>query len=342
MLAFVILQILLIQEYNLAILYASYAISYGLWIVTLGLLARAFFHWYRLSSKNIMVLIFTLSMIAYVANGVAGLATNIDILKQQKPFISSSDKAQFPEFSIASLGSQIDTANQIASSVGYVLTWIGTVKLLYPYIKKLGKIKFWIIMGVAMAYYLISFPLFVLGYYTPSENVDAMINILIFSLGGIFTGIIFGAAFLSVARTLQEESVLRNHLIIAAYGFLIFYIAGSATASQAAFPPYGLASVSFTGFSCYLIYAGLYSSAVTVSQDRAVRKSIRRSVTEQSRLLDSIGSAQMERELQTRVLTVAKKASDIIAKETGVEASMTEDDMKDYVQIVMKELQSKR
>jgi hypothetical protein len=341
-LAFVILQILLIQEYNLATLYASYAISYGLWIVTLILLARALFYWYRLSNRNVVVLILTLSMIAYVANGVAGLATNIDILTQQKPVISSSDIAHFPEFSIASLGDMINIASQIASSVAYVLTWIGTVKLLYPYIKKLGKIKFWTIMSVAMVYYLISFPLFVLGYYTPSENVDAMTNILIFSLGGIFTGIIFGAAFLSVARTLQEESVLRNHLIIAAYGFLIFYIAGSAMASQAAFPPYGLASVSFTGVSCYLIYAGLYSSAVTVSQDTAVRKSIRRSVTEQSRLLDSIGSAQMERELQTRVLTVAKKASDIMAKETGVEASMTEDDMKDYMQVVMKELQSKR
>jgi hypothetical protein len=342
LLAFVILQILLIQEYNLATLYASYAISYGLWIVTLGLLARAFLYWYRLSNKSIVVLVLTLSMIAYVANGVAGLATNIDILKQQKPVISSSDIAQFPEFSIASLGSKIDTANQIASTVAYVLTWIGTVKLLYPYIKKLGKIKFWIIMGVAMVYYLISFPLFVLGYYTSSENVDAMTNILIFSLGGIFTGIIFGAAFLSVARTLQEESVLRNHLIIAAYGFLIFYIAGSATASQAAFPPYGLASVSFTGLSCYLIYAGLYSSAVTVSQDTAVRKSIKKSVLEQSKLLDSIGSAQMERALQTRVLTAAKKASDIMAKETGVEPSMTEDDMKDYMQVVMKELQNKR
>lgn len=342
LLAFVILQILLIQEYNLATLYASYAISYGLWIVTLGLLARAFLYWYRLSNKSIVVLVLTLSMIAYVANGVAGLATNMDILKQQKPVISSSDIAQFPEFSIASLGSKIDTANQIASTVAYVLTWIGTVKLLYPYIKKLGKIKFWIIMGVAMVYYLISFPLFVLGYYTSSENVDAMTNILIFSLGGIFTGIIFGAAFLSVARTLQEESVLRNHLIIAAYGFLMFYIAGSATASQAAFPPYGLASVSFTGLSCYLIYAGLYSSAVTVSQDTAVRKSIKKSVLEQSKLLDSIGSAQMERALQTRVLTAAKKASDIMAKETGVEPSMTEDDMKDYMQVVMKELQNKR
>ena len=41
-------------------------------------------------------------------------------------------------------------------------------------------------MGAAMVYYLISFPLFVLGYYTPSEDVDAMTNILIFSLARNF------------------------------------------------------------------------------------------------------------------------------------------------------------
>jgi hypothetical protein len=111
--------------------------------------------------------------------------------------------------------------------------------------------------------------------------------------------------------------------------------------SQAAYPPYGLAAVSFTGLSCYLIYTGLYFSAISVSEDMALRQSIRKSVM-QSKLLDSIGSAQMERELQTRVLTVAKKASDIMAKETGVEAPMTEDDMKDYMEVVMKELQSKR
>jgi hypothetical protein len=31
-----------------------------------------------------------------------------------------------------------------------------------------------------------------------------------------------------------------------------------------------------------------------------------------------------------------------MVKESGVEASMTEDDMKDYMQVVMKELQNKR
>ena len=172
-------------------------------------------------------------MIAYVVNGVTGLAYNFNMLSQQKSVITSKDVAYFPEFSIETLVSQIDLIYQIAGIVAYVLTWIGTVKLLYPYIRKLGKVKFWAIMGATMIYYLINFPLFVLGYYTPSENVDAMTNILIFNLAAIFTGIVFGAAFLSVARTLQKESDLRNHMIIAAYGFLLFYIAGSAVASQA-------------------------------------------------------------------------------------------------------------
>ena len=337
-LAFVILQIIITQQYSIVTLYVSYTISYGLWIATLGLLARAFFSWYILSNKNIMVLILALSMIAYVVNGVIGLTSSFDMLAQQKLVITSKDIAFFPDFSIASLGSQIGLANQIASGIAYVLTWIGTAKLLYPHIKKFGKIKFWIIMGAAMIYYLISFPLFVLGYYTQSADVDAMANILIFSLGGIFTGVVFGAAFLSVARTLQKESALRKHMILAAYGFILFYIAGSSYAAQAAYPPYGLASVSFTGLSCYLIYSGLYSSAVTVSQDIALRHSIRRSVTAQSKLLDSIGTAQMEQELQSRILTVTKKLSDKMEEETGVEASMTEEDIKEHIEMVRKEI----
>ena len=74
-LAFVILQILLTQQYSLATLYVSHAISYGVWIVVLGLLARAFFSWYKRSNKNAMVLILYLSMIAYVINGVIGVTT---------------------------------------------------------------------------------------------------------------------------------------------------------------------------------------------------------------------------------------------------------------------------
>ena len=194
-------------------LYITLSISYGLWIVTLGFLAKAFFSWYKLR-KNLMVLIFALSMVAYVINGVFGLYSEVDGLAKRSSIIRTGDVAIFPESP-----SSINNVYQIASSVGYVLTWIATVMLLRPYIEKLGKLKFWSIMIVTMGYYLISFPLFSLGYFTPSENSNAMTNILIFSLSAIFTGILFGVAFLSVARTLKIGTPVRNYMIIARLWF---------------------------------------------------------------------------------------------------------------------------
>ncbi|MDW0206948.1 MAG: hypothetical protein QOA28_05240, partial [Nitrososphaeraceae archaeon] len=96
------------------------------------------------------------------------------------------------------------------------------------------------------------------------------------------------------------------------------------------------------GLSCYLIYNGLYYSAISVSQDMTLRQSIRKSVLEQSKLLDSIGTAEMERDVQTQVLTIVKKKSAAMEEKSGVEASMNEGEMKDYVELVIKEVQSKK
>lgn len=331
----VILQILTAQQYNTILLYLAISISYVIWIVMFSLLAKAFFSWYR-SKKNLMILIFALSMIAYVINGALGLYTQLDELAKRNLVIKLGDIAVFPESP-----SYTDTVYQIAGSVSYVLTWIATVMLLRPYIEKFGKVRFWIMMGAPMIYYLIEFPLFSLGIFTPSEDSNAMTNILIFSLSALFAGILFGVAFLSIARTLKSGTPARNYMIIAAYGFVLFYIAGSAWTSQAAYPPYGLISVSFTGLSCYLIYNGLYFSAVSISQDMTLRQTVKKSVVEQSKLLHSMGTAEMENEIQKQVLTVARKTSESMTDKTGIEASMDENDIKAYMQVVIKEVSKK-
>jgi len=331
----VIIQILLAQQYNSILLELAISISYGLWIVMFSLLAKAFFSWYR-SKKNLMILIFALSMIAYVVNGSLGLYNQLDELSKRNLVIKIGDVAVFSESP-----SSVDTVYQIASSVSYVLTWIATVMLLRPYIEKFGKVRFWFMMGAPMIYYLIEFPLFSLGFFTPSEDSNAMTNILIFSLSAVFAGILFGVAFLSIARTLKFGTAARNYMIIAAYGFVLFYIAGSAWTSQAAYPPYGLISVSFTGLSCYLIYNGLYFSAVSISQDMTLRQSIKKSVMEQSKLLHNIGTAEMENEIQKQLLPAARKVSESMSDKTGIETSMDENDIKSYMQVVLKELRKK-
>jgi hypothetical protein len=343
--AIVLLQVLTTMQYNTLSLAVALTISYGLWILIMILLAHAFFTWYKsIASHNelqskILILILGLSMVAYVINGASGLTNYLIWLQEQNPIIVSTDVAFFPDFEPESLVSQVGAVNQLSSTAAYILTWISAVILLRPYVENIGKVKFWGIMGFAFIY-LISYPLYILGFLSPTGNTDTEImnNILMISTASIFAGLVFGAAFLSIARTLRRGTAIRHYLILAAYGMFIFYLAGSATVSQAAYPPFGLVSVAFTGLSTYLIYVGLYSSAVTLSQDLTLRKTIRESVLEQSKLLDSIGTAQMEKELQTCVLTIAKKTSHEMKENSGIEASLTEDDLRDYMSVVMNEL----
>jgi hypothetical protein len=338
MLIFVVIQILIFQEYSSVPLSIIHIISYGIWIGILGLLVRAFILWYKNFDQNSMTLIFAMAMIAYVINGVFGLLNQIDIIIQQDRIISSDYIAYFPEFSNFSMSDQINLVYQTSGIIAYILTWIGSVRLLYQNLRRIGRLKFWAMMIISLIYYNVSFPLFVLGYFDPINDENALLNILIFSFGGIIAGIIFGISFLSIARTVRTNSVVRTQLMLTAYGFLLFYITGSATAAQAAYPPYGLISVSLIGVSCYFIYSGLYSSAQIVSRDLSLLRSIKKSVTEQANFLGSIGTAHRNKELESRVLTVAKNLEDKIAEASGVETSLDKTEMVDYIQYVMNEI----
>ena len=53
-----------------------------------------------------------------------------------------------------------------------------------------------------------------------------------------------------------------------------------------------------------MILVGLYASAISVSQDAAIRKSIRNSVLNRSKLLGSIGDAEMQNEIQKWVRNI--------------------------------------
>lgn len=291
-------------------------------------------------------------MIAEVVTAVTYLTTDwlawhsVDNPPQE--IVLSSDVAFFGEFDPTSLSNQVETVYQIAAAVAYVLTWIGVVILLRPYVQRIGKIKFYAIMVTVMVFYLIGYPLYILGYYNPTpegiSEEQAMYNVLILGIGTVLSGAAFGAAFLAVARTLRKDSALSGYMMLAAYGYILYMICGSAVVTQLAYPPYGLASVGFIGISYYLIYVGLYSAAVSVSQDYRVRESIRNEVKKESssKLLEEMGMGQLQQEKKNLVVAVGKKSAKQLAEETGVESTMTEDDMKDYMDEVMKELENVR
>ena len=92
------------------------------------------------------------------------------------------------------------------------------------------------------------------------------------------------------------------------------------------------------GLSSYLLLLGVYASAISVSEDSKLRQSIRQVALREPRLLDSIGTAQMEQEIQRRMLAVTRKTRKLMTEETGVQSSLSEDDMKQYLQQVIEEV----
>jgi hypothetical protein len=119
---------------------------------------------------------------------------------------------------------------------------------------------------------------------------------------------------------------------------LLFFTAADAGLLQAGYPPFGLADVSFVALSSYLILIGLYYSAVSVAEDVALRKSIKNLAIKELKLLDSIGTAQMMQEIEEKVMRTTKTNADLLAKQSGVDPSLTDDEIKDYMEKITEEV----
>jgi hypothetical protein len=152
-------------------------------------------------------------------------------------------------------------------------------------------------------------------------------------------GILFSVAFWIIARKLSGNNVARNYMIISAYGLVLVFVSNQAVVLVSApYPPFGLATTSFTGLSSYLLLVGIYSSAISVAEDSKLRQTIRKLAVKEAKFLGSIGSAQMEDELQKRVMKVAKEQHEILTQQTGVEPSLDEDELKQYLYETIQEI----
>jgi hypothetical protein len=151
-------------------------------------------------------------------------------------------------------------------------------------------------------------------------------------------GILFGIVFWSVARRVRHDTI-KDYLMVSAYGIILLFTSNQATdLIIALYPPFGLVTVSFMGLSSYMLLIGIYSSAISISQDSKLRQSIRTLAMWESNLLDSIGSAQVEQEVFRKVMPLVKRQLDNSREETGIQSLLTDEDVKQYLDEVLIEV----
>jgi hypothetical protein len=108
------------------------------------------------------------------------------------------------------------------------------------------------------------------------------------------------------SKKLSSNVIVRNYLIISAYGLMLLFISNQAAVLvTASYPPFGFATVSLMGLSSFFVFIGIYASAISVAEDAKLRRTIRKYAMSEAGLLDSIGMAQMEDKIRKKVFTVA-------------------------------------
>jgi CBS domain-containing protein len=141
----------------------------------------------------------------------------------------------------------------------------------------------------------------------------------------------------------SSPSAAANYMMIAAFGLILIFTSNQANLLlNTPYPPFGVITISIMGLSSYLVLVGIYSSAISAAEDSKLRQSIRTFALKETSLLDSIGMAQMEQEIEKRVLVLTKQNQDRMAEESGIQPSLTEEDMKEYLQQVIEEVKKDR
>jgi hypothetical protein len=337
LLGLIILQMVITSSYSVAILFAVVGISYTLAIVMMGILADRFFSWFR-TNRSIVVLAYGLATATLSVNAVFTLAYVGDLLTNQPPYI----EPHILHISSTPLTNSLLNLGYVVSSiVSFLMTWIATALLLQHYSKKIGRTAYWTIISIPLVYFLGQFQPLFLGMFSEYRLSDpvtfGVIYTLVFYLSKPVGGILFGIAFWTIARNMGRSQV-RDYLIISAYGLVLLFTSNQAIVLvNFDYPPFGLATVSFVGLSSYLILVGIYSSAISISQDAKLRQTIKKMAVAESKLLDSIASAEVEKQIVHNVLSTIKANQESIEYEIGVETSMDEKDVVSYLQEVIKE-----
>src|SRR5215208_530442 len=166
---------------------------------------------------------------------------------------------------------------------------------------------------------------------------SAIIPLLIIIFSAIAAMILFGTAFYSIARSVNEQMRVRDYMIITAYGIILFFVAAGATITGAGYPPFGIVNVSLVGPFSFLILIGLFRSAITIAEDAKLRRSIKG-----SQLLESIGNAEMQREIKKKVVTAIRANANELTQKSGIEPSLTDEEILSIAERAAKEIQERR
>jgi hypothetical protein len=337
-----LVQIIFFSQYYTILLVIANTISGTLAAVIMVISALILLEWYRFNMGSYLLLIFGVAFAITAYTFFYSVISDGYNLIQKNQIITPKSEVTFASetFEPGSIRKVLSDIYQYSATVSFAMFVAGSAILLRHYSAKVGRVKFWILVLLPLVYY-ISTLVDVLGIYIPESDTERFNYFVYGSFNGIIGGILLGVLFWSISRTMRPNKSVANYLLLCAYGFILNSIASSSAISAASYPPFGYVSLSMLTVSSYMIILGLYSTAISISQDVRLRKYIKELTRSDTGFLSTIGEAQIEKHVQAKALdleNVVKEERMELEKKTGIESSIQEQDIKGYLLEVLQEV----
>jgi hypothetical protein len=349
LLILITLQIIFTSQYLTLFLVASLALSWSTGVILMGIMSFKFLQWYR-AKRNFLVLLYLVFSAMFCVTLGSTIIPQLLITLQTSSLYVNSHSTEIKPFqanpqALSSLFAIISIANWLVIPLAFVV-WAATAIMLNHYSKIFGRTKYWIILSIPMASLLAGTTSWLI--FLPSLNSifdQQVIFYTMMAFGGLLVeGFLLSFAFIIVSKNIQIRihSKLKDYLRISATGVAILFVSFFANPSAGSYLPFGVLSASFLAFGVYLFFSGIYASAISISSDARLRQTIRQSLLDQSKLLDNIGMADINRELEKQTEDMIKKHYETMKKETGIESSISDVEAKNYLEEVMVEIQKSK
>jgi hypothetical protein len=300
-----------------------------------------FFSWYK-SNHNLIVFLYFISMLVIGFNLIMTSAYTSakvsELPNTTGEYVGSSGAFSSDRYPL------LENAYRISSIMSFFSIWITTAILMNYYREKLtNAIVYWILMSIPLFYFLITyFYQFIFGNllisYVGIDPVTISIILGIFlSLNKPIGGLVFGAAFWKISKIVSYERNIRTYMIISGLGIFLIFVANQASTQivPGIYPPFGLLTITVLNIAAFFMLLGIYNSATFVSANHDLRKLIRKHALE-SRLLDIIGQAEMEKEIQKTVRKITQN-KDTLERYKEAKFELDEKELEKYIDSVIRE-----
>jgi hypothetical protein len=340
-LAILTIQMFYDNNYDSRILIFIISLTYGTASLFIIILCTLFISWYR-SKRDLLVLLYFLSISIIVINFIITAIYTCSNISERptevREFVGGSMDV--------TVGRHIylDMLYTISSVASFCSLWVTTVLLMKNYRSKLiNAFTYWIILSLPLVYFLLSsfYQLILTGvliHYLTIDPISVSIMLTgVLSLSKPIGGLTFGIVFWKISNTLSYERNIQTYMIISGWGILLLFATNQGISqSLDPYPPFGLYSNTVLILAAYLTLMGIYSSATLVSLNTDLRKSIHKHALE-SKLLDLIGQAEMNNELQRTVDKIIRD-KDLIRNEAEAKLDLDEEELKKHLDFVIREV----